>query len=476
MTGSLKTAVENNRARISLAGKALALLAVSALVVSISTRADGVANSRYSQQRQERRYELKGVVKSVDKEKRRATISYEKVGDYMEAMTMPFPIRDDKALNEMRPGDRIVADLVLGANGGGWLEKISIISRATKEEKAGGDSTDEDKPAWFMGSSGNGRLPPPSRFDGDATGLYTCLMHLNYRANKSGKCPRCGMALISTEPGIEEEFDLEMEAFPKIPQPGRPLKLRFAVFNPRTGAKVKEFGLMHDKLFHLFLVSQDLSDFQHIHPRPLPDGRFEIETALTKHGLYKVYTDFYPLEGAPQVLQRNLPTAGWNGGVVDGQARLTPDATLSKLASGLDVTAANAEKLGVDLSALEAKAAGGMKVLLTPERAPIISGQKVSLKYQLTDAQTGQPVRDLIPYLGAWGHMLILSEDQTDVAHSHPEQQVDFEQEADKQRGGPELTFDALFPAPGNYRVWTQFLRGWQLYTISFDLRVERLR
>jgi hypothetical protein len=94
----------------------------------------------------------------------------------------------------------------------------------------------------------------------------------------------------------------------------------------------------------------------------------------------------------------------------------------------------------------------------------------------LTDAQTGQPVRDLIPYLGAWGHMLILSEDQTTVAHSHPEQQVDFEQEAARQRGGPELTFDALFPAPGNYRVWTQFLRGRQLYTVAFDLRVERLR
>jgi hypothetical protein len=175
-------------------------------------------------------------------------------------------------------------------------------------------------------------------------------------------------------------------------------------------------------------------------------------------------------------LQTNLPTAGWNGDIVGGQARLTPDAALTKLTGGLEVTAANAEKLGVDLSALEARAAGEMKAQLLPERAPIISGQNVSLKYQLTDARTGQPVRDLIPYLGAWGHMLILSEDQATVAHAHPEQQVDFEQEVAKQRGGPELTFDALFPTSGNYRVWTQFLRGRQLYTVAFDLRVERLR
>lgn len=470
MTKASKGLTAGAGRKIGYAGLAVALL-ITALPAGA---ADVSASNMFPQRRKEVRYEMKGVVQSVDKAKRRATIKHEKVADYMEAMTMPFPIRDDKALNEMQPGDQIVCDLVLGANGGGWLEKIRIVAKAKSEDTV--VKTDSPvEPSTLMGESGN-RTPPPSRFDGDATGLYTCSMHLNYRANKSGKCPRCGMALISTEPGIEEEFDLEMEAFPKIPQPGQPLKLRFAVFNPRTGAKIKEFGLMHDKLFHLFLASQDLSDCQHIHPRQLPDGGFEIETTLKKPGLYKVYTDFYPLEGAPQVLQRNLPTAGWNGDIVGSQARLTPDATLSKLASGLDVTAANADKLGVDLSALETKAAGDIKALLTPERAPIISGQKVSLNYQLTDAQTGQPVRDLIPYLGAWGHMLILSEDQTDVAHSHPEEPVDFEQDPAAQRGGPELTFDALFPAPGNYRIWTQFLRGRQLYTVAFDIRVERLR
>jgi len=295
----------------------------------------------------------------------------------------------------------------------------------------------------------------------------TCSMHLNYRASKAGKCLRCGIALISSEPGIAEEFDLEMEASPVRPQPGQPLKLQFAVFNPRTGAKVKQFGLMHDKLFHLFLVSQDLSDFQHVPPRQLPDGGFVIDTVLRRPGLYKVYADFYPLDGAPQVLQTNIVTAGWADDVMGGQAKLTPDTTLTKVVGGLKSVAANADILGVNLRALDAKTAGDLKVLLSLDRAPIISGQKVSLNYQLTNARTGQPVRDLIPYLGAWGPMLILSEDQTQVVHSHPEQQVDLEQDAARQRGGPSLTFDALFPAPGNYRVWTQFLRGRQLFTES---------
>ncbi|MBK8314539.1 MAG: copper-binding protein [Acidobacteria bacterium] len=219
---------------------------------------------------QAQRYEFKGVVVSVDRVKRRATIKHEKVEGLMDAMTMPFLIKDDKALEEMQPGDQIVAQLVSSDDGAQWLEKVVVVAKSQKEEKKDAEKTDEeDKPFWLMGTPGNQKTPPPSRFDTDPTALYTCPMHLNYRASKPGKCPRCGMELVSAEPGITEEFRLKMEVTPKLPQPGQPVKLNFAVFNPRTGEKVKEFGLMHDRLFHLFLISQDLNDFQHIHPRRL---------------------------------------------------------------------------------------------------------------------------------------------------------------------------------------------------------------
>jgi hypothetical protein len=72
--------------------------------------------------------------------------------------------------------------------------------------------------------------------------------------------------------------------------------------------------------------------------------------------------------------------------------------------------------------------------------------------------------------------MLILSEDQTEAIHSHPEETIPEEADLQKARGGPELSFDVLFPHPGNYRVWAQFLRGDKLSTVAFDLRAERLR
>jgi Cu/Ag efflux protein CusF len=85
----------------------------------------------------EKRYELRGVVKSVDRTNRRATIKHEKVGDYMDAMTMPFLIKDEKALNTMRPGDQIKATLVVTGDGGLWLENVAITSKgnASLQEK-----------------------------------------------------------------------------------------------------------------------------------------------------------------------------------------------------------------------------------------------------------------------------------------------------------------------------------------------------
>jgi Cu/Ag efflux protein CusF len=396
MIGSNKTPIKTPFGSPNFAGAALVILALTLLAGAMSSDAGEAGESPALGRRQERRYELKGFVQSVDKAKKRATIRHEKVGDLMDAMTMPFLIKDEKALNEIGPGDQIKGILVTTSDGGMWLEKITIIAKASKENAstAGGDQPDE--PSELMGESVSARRLPPSRLGG--------------------------------------------------------------------------------KLFHLFLVSQDLSDFQHIHPRQLSDGGFVIKTLLKRPGLYKVYTDIYPLDGAPQFLQTNISAAGWRGDLVAGQAHLTPDATMTKAVGGVKVTSGNAEALGIDLKAPDARPAGDLKVELQPDSTPLICGRKITLKYRLTDVATGQPARDLIPYLGAWGHMLILSEDQTEAIHSHTEETIPEEADLRKARGGPDLSFDVLFPAPGNYRVWAQFLRGDKLSTVAFDLRAERPR
>ena len=305
---------------------------------------------------------------------------------------------------------------------------------------------------------------------------YMCSMHPDIRSPKPGKCPKCGMALVPVSPEITDYYDLKLESLPAAPKANEKLRLRFTVINPKTGEQVKEFQVQHDKLFHLFIISQDLAEFQHIHPALEADGRFTVETVLPRAGNYKVYSDFYPAEGAPQVLQQNLATAGYTPDLVKSEAKLVPDAALVKTVQGVKITEETAARIGVALRELQKTPANEMKIELKLEPAQIIAGQPVALKYHLTDAKTGAPIRDVAPYLGAWGHTLILSEDQSDYVHSHPEETVPETGDRNKLRGGPDVTFNAFMPKPGNYRIWTQFLRGDMMTTVTFTVRAERLR
>jgi hypothetical protein len=259
---------------------------------------------------------------------------------------------------------------------------------------------------------------------------------------------------VPAAPAVPGDFDLVLETTPRAVKPGRPVRLSFTIKNPVTGEQVRQFGVLHDKLFHLFVVSQDLSEFQHIHPTLLADGSFAIDTVLPKAGHYKVYADFYPEGGVPQVLQQDLATAGHVSDLYASLPHLEPDASLTKTADG-------------------------MKIELALDPSEPIAGRPIVLRYRLTDAASGAPVRDLTPYLAAWGHTLILSEDQTDYVHSHPVEVVPERREGELSRGGPDVTFESLLPKPGIYRIWSQFLRAGRdesgVTTVSFTIRARML-
>ena len=94
---------------------------------------------------------------------------------------------------------------------------------------------------------------------------YVCPMHKDVRSATPGKCPRCGMTLV---PGLPDlvEYPLDLSLTPRAPKPGDPVDLAFKIRDPKTGAPVTRFEAVHEKLFHMFLVSQDLEFFLHDHP------------------------------------------------------------------------------------------------------------------------------------------------------------------------------------------------------------------
>lgn len=79
----------------------------------------------------EKRYELKGKVLAVEKDKHLVTVAHEEIKDFMEPMTMPFMVRDDWAFDVLGVGDQITATLVVDSSES-WLENI-VITKGSPE-------------------------------------------------------------------------------------------------------------------------------------------------------------------------------------------------------------------------------------------------------------------------------------------------------------------------------------------------------
>ena len=281
--------------------------------------------------------------------------------------------------------------------------------------------------------------------------FFICPMHPDVMSSQEGTCPKCKMKLVKSAPPETSDYIVKLQTTPAAIKPGQKAKFRFTIFHPATEKQIREFNQLHDMPFHLFVISQDFDEFQHIHPEKQSDGSFTIETVLPRAGYYKIFCDFFPAGGTPQVIHHNLITAGFKGDLISSQARLTPDKSFVKTVEGT-------------------------RFELKFEPAEPFAGKTAELRYHIVDEKTGESVKDLIPYLGAWGHTLILTEDATDYLHSHPTEMVPEEADRTNLRGGPDVVFDTFFPRPGNYRIWSQFQRGTKLITVPFTVHVPRLR
>ena len=135
----------------------------------------------------------------------------------------------------------------------------------------------------------------------EAPAAFMCPMHPDVVTTAPGKCPRCNMDLVPGTPLAMPDFTLKVETTPRVLKPGQPTKFKFTMHHPVTGAQARDFAVMHDKLFHLFVISRDLDEFAHIHPEQHADGSFTIEHTLPKPGHYMLFSDFLPIGGGAQI-------------------------------------------------------------------------------------------------------------------------------------------------------------------------------
>ena len=76
-----------------------------------------------------KQYELKGKVVSADRANHKVTIAHDKIGDYMEAMTMPFTVRESRELDGVDPGDSVEFRLRVTETDG-WIDQLKAFRGA----------------------------------------------------------------------------------------------------------------------------------------------------------------------------------------------------------------------------------------------------------------------------------------------------------------------------------------------------------
>jgi len=269
---------------------------------------------------------------------------------------------------------------------------------------------------------------------------FVCPMDKDVRSKAPGKCPRCGMTLVAGIPD-EHEYPVRITTKPAVLKAGEDVELKFRVEDPITNKPVRDFEIMHERLYHLFVVSQDTKFFVHTHPKVQPDGSLDLSLKFPHAGLYRVLSDFYPKGGTPQLIANTLfvPGAGFKLEPAKLQADLAPQ---------------HSENLDVEL--------------VTDPPEPI-AGFKTLMFFKL------KPNEGIEQYIGAWGHMLAASSDLIDLMHTHPFLVTDPVGTGGDSAGYKQIQFNLIFPRSGIYRVWIQFQRKGVVNTVAFNIPVKTL-
>jgi hypothetical protein len=207
-------------------------------------------------------------------------------------------------------------------------------------------------------------------------------------------------------PGVAETFTFEVARF--------------------DGVAVTAFQERHEREMHLVVVSQDLVEFQHVHPVLDSDGTWSIPLTLPRAGTYRAYADFAAAGADPLTLSATLNARG----------ELAPRA-LPGVSRHADVD--------------------GYEVTLEGELA---AGADSELRFGVS--RDGVVVEDLEPYLGAFGHLVAIRGSDLGYLHVHP---TDDSSPAD-------VGFALRAPSPGAYRLFLDFQHGGVVRTAAFTIEV----
>ena len=187
---------------------------------------------------------------------------------------------------------------------------------------------------------------------------------------------------------------------------GKPVTVTLHVSDMMSGKPMDadSFSIVHTEKMHVLGVDPSLTDYSHSHPAPeakAGDWRFSFTPKFNRP--YHLWLDVTPLRGAHQYVMVTL-----NGGAATVPVEKTPALTA---------------------------ASGDIQATMSFD-APLRVGE-ASMGH-IAIQRGGKPFAALEPLMGAYGHIVGISEDWATIAHVHP---MGTEPTSPGDRGGPTLDF-----------------------------------
>ena len=213
---------------------------------------------------------------------------------------------------------------------------------------------------------------------------------------------------------------------------GKPTTLKLMIHGA-DGEMVKNFEVVHEQKIHLIIVRDGLGQFAHIHPEVDAKGNATVSYTFPTGGNYWLYADHKPTGKVQATATAQIKVDGDTPAI----PVLTPNVPGEISGDGLRAKVA-------------VKSASG--------------GGEATITFDLTD-MAGKSVEDLQPYMGAMGHLVVLSSDGKEYVHAHP---------ADAKPGtSSRVVFQAHIMKPGLYKGWGQFRRMDTVRVVPFVFKVD---
>ncbi|MEQ1503572.1 MAG: hypothetical protein ABMB14_15145 [Myxococcota bacterium] len=250
------------------------------------------------------------------------------------------------------------------------------------------------------------------------------------------------------------DYDVLVATDPDPASTAASTEVYLTVLGP-DGAPVDDLQAAHERIVHTFLISDDLSQFAHLHHEDFYPITVDDLRAATYHFPYA-----FPLGGDwlaySEFAHQNVFHIDSNWLTVEGEPAQADEPVLEPFASTVTVGDVTAE--------------------LVWDAGPFPDAQS-AFHLHLTTA--AGDVTDIVQWLAADGHGAVARSDLGYVVHTHAwvpgMDQMSPSMVMEHTYDGPDLPFKVVLGGSGAYKMWIQFARSGDPdapYTIPVTFRV----